>query len=70
MPMFVPAGTTTSLSMIARRMRQLRPISTLFKTTESLTSEKLWVRTLGDSTELRIVDPLTMHPCDTIDPTA
>ena len=56
--------------MIARRTRQLRPMSTLFNTIESLTSAKLCVLTAGESTELRIVEPLTMQPCDTIEPTA
>ena len=58
------------LSMMAFFILQLRPTSTLSMMTDSSTSAQLRTITLYDSTELRTVAPLMMHPCETMESTA
>src|SRR5262249_1098650 len=59
-PMVVPCGIFTSLSMIARRMRQWRPTSTPSNRIEFSTTAKLLTRPFGDRMLRRTWPALTV----------
>ena len=63
--MTVPSGISHSLSTIARRSLQLRPMVTFERMTESSISPNECTRTLVNSRERRTSEPETIVPPET-----
>src|ERR1039458_2076875 len=68
--MTVPSGMWTWRSMMARRMRQCRPMFTCEKTMLASTVEYEFTRTSCDSTEFETVAPEMMTPAVITESTA
>src|SRR3954463_3049240 len=68
--MMEPSGMCTSRSMMARRMRQWRPMLTWLNTMLASTSEEEFTRVSGDKMLPRTAPPEMMQPCDTMESNA